>query len=41
MDALHYGLICLLVHVKQGLPMWLSGKDSACNAGEVSLISGS
>ena len=34
-------LAAAAVHVRQGLPGWLSGKDSACNAGNVCSIPGS
>ena len=34
-------LNCTLISEDMGLPMWLSGKESACNAGDRSLIPGS
>jgi len=34
-------LNCILISETWGLPMWLSHKESACNAGDRSLIPGS
>ena len=39
-----YGCVCACMHtsicVMERLPWWLSGKESACNAGDVGLILG-
>ena len=33
--------VLLLVIISNGLPCWLSGKESACSAGDTGLIPGS
>ena len=30
-----------MIYDKPGLPLWLSGKESACNAGDAGLVTGS
>ena len=37
--VLTWALEFLYLYVRYGLPWWLSGKESACNARDVSLIS--
>ena len=38
--ALIFHIACIFIRFK-GNPWWLSGKESACNAGDVGLIPGS